>query len=370
VATVLLIHKVEVQHYRVPVYNYLTECLKKAGFELTVVSERLEPDTPHLVEFDFIPTPLRLWPLAKLVWKKRPDAIILFVGINSLYLFPLMLIARLLSVRTLYWGHGRDLMRPNAFFKNLAYTFQHWLCDAIILYGEHLRALVSPRQRHKVFVANNTLNITEKAEIDETAKPHILKRYNIHTSKNIICIGRMERRKRIDDLFRAFRLLDGREYGLVLVGPDLDGSTNNIGGSNVYKLGAIYGRERLELLQAMDVCCLPGHVGLSIVDAFHCGLPMVTEDVRHAPEIMYLKHGVNGFIVPQGDIEQLAAKLDLLLEDDRLRRRFSIAARKEIATAGSMDTMCKGFVEALAFTCRVRLSQTTTSEARVDSSSR
>jgi glycosyltransferase involved in cell wall biosynthesis len=97
------------------------------------------------------------------------------------------------------------------------------------------------------------------------------------------------------------------------------------------------------------VYCLPGAIGLSIVDAFYCGLPVVTENVVHGPEIMYLKDGVNGFITPVGDIPQLTAMLKMLLTDDVLRRRFSLAAKSEIMTNGHIDRMCEGFRDALNF---------------------
>ena len=126
-------------------------------------------------------------------------------------------------------------------------------------------------------------------------------------------------------------------------------SFGNIQGENVYKLGPIYGDERLDLLAASDVFCLPGAVGFSIVDAFHCGLPIVTEAGDESPEIMYLKEGVNGFVVPRGDVNALAAKLEQLLSDESLLQKFSAAARNEIRTNGHMDRMCEGFSDALRF---------------------
>ena len=78
----------------------------------------------------------------------------------------------------------------------------------------------------------------------------------------------------------------------------------------------MYGDERFDLLSASDVYCLPGAVGLSIVDAFHCGLPFVTEDGDESAEIAYLKHGVNGFIVPRGDVKGAGGGPAALLDDD------------------------------------------------------
>jgi len=146
-------------------------------------------------------------------------------------------------------------------------------------------------------------------------------------------------------------LLNRSDIGLILVGPDTDGILRDVYSDNIYKLGPIYGDERLDLLSASDVYCLPGEVGLGIVDAFYCGLPIVTEVGDKSPEIMYLRDGVNGFFVPRDDVHQLVAKLKLLLGDDVIRERFSREARKEINTNGHIDMMCKGFSDALRFVC-------------------
>ena len=65
--------------------------------------------------------------------------------------------------------------------------------------------------------------------------------------------------------------------------------------------------------------------------------------------MMYLKNGVNGFIVPRGDIPEMARKLLLLLDDDTLRRQFSAAARTEMMENGHIDRLCGGFKKALSF---------------------
>jgi len=51
-------------------------------------------------------------------------------------------------------------------------------------------------------------------------------------------------------------------------------------------------------------------------------------------------------------VQASANKLKLLLDDDELRERFSREAKKEILTNGHIDMMCKGFSDALRFTCK------------------
>jgi glycosyltransferase involved in cell wall biosynthesis len=346
---VLLINQEKVPHYRVPIYNYLSEYLKKQGCALTVVSKGTQDGSPHLVQFDHKTIPLSFLPLARLILQATPDVIIYWVRLRHLYLFPILILAKILRIKTIYWGHGTDLGGQKALWlKQFANSIEYSMSDALVLYAEHLLKHLNTKFHRKTFIANNTLcfNGFESTALD---KASCLSKYNITTPKNIICCGRMQKRKRLEHLFDAFKMLNRRDTGLILVGPDTDGTLREVHDKNIHVLGPIYGDELLNLLSASDVFCLPGAVGLSIVDAFYCGLPLVTEDGDESPEIMYLKDGINGFVVPKSDRCQLSARLRQLIEDDALRKQFSIAARDEIMTNGHIDKMCQGFSEAIHF---------------------
>ncbi|MGO9554399.1 MAG: glycosyltransferase family 4 protein [Syntrophobacteraceae bacterium] len=222
------------------------------------------------------------------------------------------------------------------------------MCDSIILYAEHLKKYVTCYFHKKIFIANNTLCISYPG-LEPGGRGKVLAEYGINTRKNIICVGRLQKRKRLDHLVYALKSMNRPDIGLILVGPDSDGILDGVEGDNIFKLGALYGDRMFDLLSASDVYCLPGAVGLSIVDAFFCGLPFVTEDGDESAEIMYLRDGENGFIVPRGDIAELARKLLLLLDDDALRARFSGEARREVRENASMDRMCAGFRDALCY---------------------
>jgi glycosyltransferase involved in cell wall biosynthesis len=350
---VLLINQEQIPQYRVLVYNYLSAFLEKRGFALTVVSAGIPAGNVHPVSFAHQSIRLGVVSLSRAIRTINPDVVIYWVRLRHLYLFPMLAVIKALRKRMIYWGHGRDLSRPRGLsVRGIANSIEYCISDAMILYAEHLRPNVSSRLQHKVFVANNTLHFdTGRTGL---GREECLARYKIRTPKNIICTGRMQRRKRMEDLFAAFSAMNRPDVGLILVGPDPDGVLDGVAGPNIYKLGPIYGDERLDLLAAADVFCLPGAVGLSIVDAFHAGLPFVTEEGDESPEIMYLKPGVNGFVVPRGDVQQLAAKLQLLLDDDTMRTRFSRAARAEVESNAHIDKMCQGFEDALAFVSRGR----------------
>jgi glycosyltransferase involved in cell wall biosynthesis len=354
---VLLLHGGQVPHYRVPVYNHLSRYLRERSFALTVTSDGIQPGNTTTVQFDHVEMKLSVRSIARLVWRGEFDVVIMWVNMRYLYLFPVYLIVKgILGRKMIWWGQGRDLAHPNATFKNVAYATEHALCDAIILYAEHLQKYVARCFHHKIFIANNTLAMTY-AGLPSGSKDKILQSYNIRTRKNIICVGRLQKRKRIEQLIAAVRLMNRPDIGLILVGPDSERVLENVQGLNIYKLGPIYDDKRFYLLSAADVYCLPGAVGLSIVDAFHCGLPFITEEGDESAEIGYLKHGENGFVVPRGKVTELARMLLLLLDDDELRARFSQAARKEVTVNASIERLCQGFVLALEHTTSPKVTE-------------
>jgi len=346
---VILVNEGRMPHYRIPVYSYLDGYLKKHGYSLIVASEGAQNENPHAIRFRHEQTVQCFSNLRRLFRREKPDAALLWLG-PHLYMIPLHLYFKWRRIKVIHWGHRRPMHR-HILIKNILYNLEHWMDDAVVVYAEDLRKYIWNRFQSKTFVANNTLNLTEYRGGD-VSREEIKRKYNIPTAKNIICVGRMHRRKRIDDLVEAFRALKLDDVGLILVGPDPDGILSKLDGRNVFKFGPVHGDESLDLLSASDVYCLPGAVGLGIVDALYCGLPVITENVMHGPEIMYLKEGINGFITPVGDIDQLASKLRLLLTDDDMRARFSKAAREEISVSGHIEKMCEGFLSALQYVCR------------------
>jgi glycosyltransferase involved in cell wall biosynthesis len=295
--------------------------------------------------------PLSILSIARFIKRQHIDIIIDYMELRHLYLFPTYLVAKgILGRKIIYWGQGCDLADTKARIKNLAYAAELAFCDAIVLYAEHLKKYV-PRQFHrKTFVANNTLYLNYSGLPPGMTKEKVLAKYGIQTKKNVICMGRMQKRKRLEYLVQALANMDRTDIGLILVGPDPEGILDTIEGKNIFKLGPIYGDEKFDLLSSADIYCLPGAVGLSIIDAFNCGLPFVTEDGDESAEIMYLKNGVNGFVVQRGNFQEMAQKLQLLLDNDLLRSQFSHAAKREIEENGSMERLCAGFREALFYT--------------------
>lgn len=87
------------------------------------------------------------------------------------------------------------------------------------------------------------------------------------------------------------------------------------------------------LIPQAHVLLLPSELeafGLAALEAMACGVVPVATDAGGVPEL--IRHGVDGFVEPVGDIAAHAARVLQLLSDDALHARMAAAARDSAVT--------------------------------------
>lgn len=149
----------------------------------------------------------------------------------------------------------------------------------------------------------------------------------------ITFIGRIVEEKGILELIEAFQVVKGKVPGtkLLVIGDNLAGERDTITKGNVVNLISHYKIEKdiiftgyrydiPELLFISDVFVLPSHregMPRSIIEAMAMGKPVVATNIRGCREEVI--HGETGYLVPVMEVNILAEKLVLLLEDEDLR---------------------------------------------------
>jgi glycosyltransferase involved in cell wall biosynthesis len=141
----------------------------------------------------------------------------------------------------------------------------------------------------------------------------------------------------VDRVLRAMEIIQKKfpEARLTLAGegsqrPSLEALANDLRLENTSFVGQIDPEKIVELYDQTDIYLNGSEIDnqpLSILEAFACGLPIVTTDAGGIPYIVH--DGDTGFVVPRGDYRQLAARAISLLEDPQLARRFATRGHEE-----------------------------------------
>lgn len=171
-----------------------------------------------------------------------------------------------------------------------------------------------------------------------------LKRYgpvakDTRRPRHIAFVGRLEPVKGVAILLEAFALTV-REFPsskLELVG---DGSIRaelkQLAGElgieeSVNFRGYRSQSEVCRLLEMTDVLVLPSFaegVPVVLMEAMASGVPVIATNVGGVSELV--KDGVNGYVIPPGDVASLVARLGNLLNDEALRFEMGCAGRKTV----------------------------------------
>ena len=158
------------------------------------------------------------------------------------------------------------------------------------------------------------------------------------TSKLIVAAGRLDPGKRFDLLIGAFgRLADElpdwrvRIYGR---GPDRARLRTLIDENGLSDRVFLMGpRNPIETEWAKATIAVSASdaesFGLTIVEAMHCGVPVVSTDCPVGPREI-IDDGRDGLLIPVGDQEALVDALRTLATDPELRRSLSAAARETL----------------------------------------
>jgi glycosyltransferase involved in cell wall biosynthesis len=171
-----------------------------------------------------------------------------------------------------------------------------------------------------------------------TAKTSRASQYGEEGRRSILFLGRLNYKKGLDLLVKAFGLVARThdDVRLILAGPDEHGYSTRIRCwlkeegllSKARFAGMLTGKEKVALLHRADVFVLPSYsenFGLAVVEAMASGLPVV---ISNRVNIWREVADANAGIVVNCDAAALADGLMGLLDDSELRRTMGVNGRR------------------------------------------
>lgn len=186
-------------------------------------------------------------------------------------------------------------------------------------------------------------------EVIPNAAMHVSDAYSDVMNKRVIAVGRLDYQKGFDRLIQAWELVQ------------------HTGKFTDWKLDIFGQGEWREMLQQMidkaelqNTVCLnrpTKQIGeeyvksdmlvmssnyegfpMVMIEAMACGLPVVSFDYKCGPKDI-IQTGINGLLVPNGDIQALADAMMKVMEDEAYRKMLSQNARRVVDTYSEQAVM-------------------------------
>jgi L-malate glycosyltransferase len=356
-------------HYRQRFFELLRERLEAEGVELVLVHSN-DPVTEDVwesvVELPWSHrVPLRRFRVGRreLLWQPCRDLIgdcdLVIVEQGSRHLLNYVLLAEqaLGRRKVALWGHGRNLKTEEASRLGEALKARwsrrvHWW----FAYNERTAGFVAdlgfPAER--ITILNNAIDTRqlrdEVAEVSAGDLEQTRAEIGLCGSNVGLYLGGWSSAKGLDQLFEASDIVRAEVVDFELVvagaGPE-EPMVRGFASSRpwVHVVGTRRGGDKSRLLAAVDLLLVPAAAGLVVLDSFAAGVPIVVGAERgHGPEVAYLEHGVNGWIVDDGiDSAQYGQAVAALLKDD-VRRAELVDGCLRSAERYSVEDMVDRFV--------------------------
>ena len=149
-------------------------------------------------------------------------------------------------------------------------------------------------------------------------------------NKSVISVGKLDAQKGYDMLVEAWAIVSEKhsDWNLDIFGQGeweikLNRRIEELGLVNTIRLRGLTANVQSEYIQSSIYVMSSRYEGLPMVliEAMSCGLPVVSFDCEYGPSEI-ISNGIDGFLVESNNIEQLADKICVLIENDTLRKEM------------------------------------------------
>jgi len=209
-------------------------------------------------------------------------------------------------------------------------------------------------KKEKVKIIKSVGVDTKKFDINRYSSQDIEKikaKNNISKKVVVLMVARAIWDKGVKEFYESAKALKQKykDVEFILVGPTDEGnhtcaSKEYLQSGNVKWLGL---RDDIaELIAVSDIFVLPSYregLPVTLMEATSMSKPIVTSDTVGCKDVV--KDGYNGFLVPIKDSKTLSNKIEKLILDEKLRKKFGENGRKVTKEFFDIDKIVKQYMD-------------------------
>jgi glycosyltransferase involved in cell wall biosynthesis len=349
-----------VQHYRLPVFDSLRERAQgRYDFTLfgTLENGRAMGGSSRPYLRESRQRWVRKCGINFLEWRdaeervrsERPDVLIMTSNVRCLSAWRLPRLCHEYGGHIVGWtkvhAHGLPTILERPIRGNFYRRY-----DRMLIYGqrsfEELTGYGYPSAHAHVF--RNTIDtrrIFEEGDALRTRGKALLASAGLSKRRVLLCIGKMQSQKRLDDLLDAWPALRALDEQLSLVvvgsGPLLESYRERaarVDAERVHVIGHVPEGDDYAWMSIADIFVVPGAVGLAINQALAFGCPTLVADEPGADSEIIV-HDETGWRYPPGDTDALIANIRAILTNTDDTRKISQQGREKVRSDVTIEHM-------------------------------
>lgn len=274
-----------------------------------------------------------LWPFNKFWTHIRLSIELIIHPVDKFFAsnaLPLFVIGEvILTVHDLGFLKNPELYHPlERIYQKISHTIAIKRANKIIAVSEATKKDIIhyfPKAKDKIKVIYNGYDSNSFKIIEDYKKEEIRNKYNL-PSKYLLYIGRLETKKNIQNLIKAYKLIKNKDISLVLGGRPGNYGYNEIkelakDKKNIIFLGYIPQEDYQLLLAASFIFIFPSKFegfGIPVIEAMASGIPVLCSNIPVFKEIT----NKASILFDPDNIEDITKAIDNIIEDNNLRDKL------------------------------------------------
>lgn len=327
------------QHHTIVVVTSLLPHTKPYEVHGSVTIYRL---APWLMLSNTPINPLWYGSLRGIIKRERPDIINAHAPVP--FLAELGIVAAK-HIPTVFTYHAGSILKGHSWIDTVLRLYENHILPRIIKKADKVVAI------YPDFVYKKTNAHDKVAAIPPGVDTTVFHPGDKPKHYDVVYVGRVEMAsqwKGIDVLLKAVALVKARQPNItvrIVGGGDATAHYKVLAKelgivSNIRFIGAKYGRELVEVLQASRILVLPSKTesesfGIVLAEAMACGVPVVGSHIGGIPNV--IEENKTGLLVSPDNPPALAEAIAMLLSDTALQHTFSTAGRKRVVETFSSN---------------------------------